>query len=263
MHNYIYIFLEFVEPENSAGMLQYMPPPMSVDTSSGSGSASTSSNSGSSNTATLFASLFSSATVPAAPTELVGPMNLPEPTSLCLSTNAPSSLLFLAPPVAAAAHQFVAPPPPPSPHLSATALLQKAAQMGASASSSSFLRGLGLATLSSPSSANNQDRGLNWSSGLHDHHQKLEDEPPMLSASLGLGLPYENGSGLPDLMIGSSSLFGAKPATLDLLGLGIGPGSSAGGGLSAWMSSIGSGLDASAGPPWDGGDRKPSSSAIL
>lgn len=85
----------------------------------------------------------------------------------------------------------------------------------------------------------------------------------MLSAGLGLGLPYENGSGLPDLMMGSSSLFGPKPATLDLLGLGIGPGGSATGGLSALMNSMGGGLDAPAGPSWEGADRKSGSSAIL
>lgn len=106
--------------------------------------------------------------------------------------------------------------------------------MGAAASTSSFLRGLGLSTSSDPSSSGD--------------------------AGLGLGLPYDNVSGFnPGLMMGgSSSLFGPKPTTLDLLGLGIGP---------ALMTSLGGGMDVgpagSAGPAWDGPDLKPSSSTIL
>ncbi|VAI12941.1 hypothetical protein VPH35_081341 [Triticum aestivum] len=124
--------------------------------------------------------------------------------------------------------------------MSATTLLQKAAEMGATSSSSSFLRGLG-PDISSSSPAST-------SSGQHQqqehHHQepmqmqflegslqqwlsRLEPEPtPMMSAGLGLGLPYDSTGGLmglPELMMGQSSLFSAKPATLDFLGLGMSP----------------------------------------
>ena len=55
----------------------------------------------------------------------------------------------------------------------------------------------------------------------------LEPEPaPMMSAGLGLGLPYDSTGcpmGLPELMMGQSSLFSAKPAMLDFLGLGMSP----------------------------------------
>mgnify|MGYP000844093591 CR=1 FL=1 len=124
--------------------------------------------------------------------------------------------------------------------MSATTLLQKAAQMGATSSSSSFLRGLGLdISSSSPAST---------SSGQHQqqehHHQepmqmqfpegslqqwppRLEPEPaPMMSAGRGLGLPYDSTGGpmgLPELMMGQSSLFSTKPAMLDFLGLGMSP----------------------------------------
>ncbi|KAF7006041.1 hypothetical protein CFC21_021114 [Triticum aestivum] len=107
-------------------------------------------------------------------------------------------------------------------------------------SSSSFLRGLGL-DISSSSPAS-------MSSGQHQqqhhHHQepmqmqfpegslqqwlpRLEPEPaPMMSTGLGPGLPYDSTGGpmgLPELMMGQSSLFSAKPATLDFLGLGMSP----------------------------------------
>jgi len=64
---------------------------------------------------------------------------------------------------------------------------------------------------------------------MERHHrsnqQQMERESrAMLSGGLGLGLAFESGnSGLPDLMMGPSPLFGPKPAaTLDFLGLGIG-----------------------------------------
>ena len=173
--------------------------------------------------------------------------------------------------------------------MSATALLQKAAQMGATSSTSSFLRGLGL-DASSPS------QGAS-SSGQRHHHDamqvslpetslqqwppRLEQEPaPMLSAELGLSLPYDSTGApvcLPELMMGQSSLFGGKPATLDFLGLGMSPtGASAVRGLPTFMLPIGgavrmAGTGAGAaetfvagrGPqatPWE---RNPSTSPIL
>uniref|UniRef100_A0A453IGJ5 Uncharacterized protein n=1 Tax=Aegilops tauschii subsp. strangulata TaxID=200361 RepID=A0A453IGJ5_AEGTS len=85
-----------------------------------------------------------------------------KPPLLCLATDA-ASAQFSAP---AADRQQQLPPPSPSPsaHMSAMALLQKAVQMGATSSSSSFLRGLGLDISSSSSSAST-------SSGQHQQQQ--------------------------------------------------------------------------------------------
>lgn len=212
-----------------------------------------------------------------------------KPPPLCLATDASSSIFSAAPAVTAERQQFAPPPPSPSPsaHMSATALLQKAAQMGATSSSSSFLRGLGLDVSSSSPGAS--------SSGQQHQHQeamrvslpdaslqqwppRLELEPaPMLSAGLGLGLPYDSTGAqvsLPELMMGQSSLFSGKPATLDFLGLGMSPsGASAGRGLPAFVQPIGGMAGTGAGAaetfgagrgaqatPWE---RNPSSSPIL
>ncbi|TVU48069.1 hypothetical protein EJB05_07691 [Eragrostis curvula] len=202
------------------------------------------------------------------------------PPALCLATDASSSIFSA--PVAADRQQQFAPPPPPSPspsaHMSATALLQKAAQMGATSSSSSFLRGLGLDVSTSspgPSSQHHPETSLQqWPS-------RLEPEAaPMLSAGLGLGLPYDSTGApvcLPELMMGQSSLFSAKPATLDFLGLGMSPtGASVSRGLPAFIQPIGgavgiAGNGAVAADAYGAGhvvqakpwERNPSSSPIL
>uniref|UniRef100_A0A453IR52 Uncharacterized protein n=1 Tax=Aegilops tauschii subsp. strangulata TaxID=200361 RepID=A0A453IR52_AEGTS len=159
-----------------------------------------------------------------------------KPPSLCLATDA-ASAQFSAP-TADRQQQLVQPPPSPSPsaHMSATALLQKAAQMGATSSSSSFLRGLGLDISSSSPASTSSGQHQQQHHHHQQHHQepmqmqfpegslqqwppRLEPEPaPMMSAGLGLGLPYDSTGGpmgLPELMMGQSSLFSAKPATLD------------------------------------------------
>ncbi|KAK4429167.1 Zinc finger protein ENHYDROUS [Sesamum alatum] len=133
----------------------------------------------------------------------------------------------------------------PQPALSATALLQKAAQMGATSSNTSFLRGLGLA-LPSPSNPQENTSTMaptsssnptHWNSG----HVKLENNS--LASGLGLGLPSSGSSSLNELMMTPSTLFGSKPATLDFLGLGMGAGEASSGGFSAFLSSIGGGLN--------------------
>ncbi|KDP38479.1 hypothetical protein JCGZ_04404 [Jatropha curcas] len=98
--------------------------------------------------------------------------------------------------------------PSPQPAMSATALLQKAAQMGATTSNASFLRGFGLPV--SSSSPGQDSNGNQWD---------MKPDTHTVAAGLGLGLP----SG--DVMMASSQLFVNKPTTLDLLGLGIGAGS--------------------------------------
>lgn len=142
--------------------------------------------------------------------------------------------------------------------MSATALLQKAAQMGAAASDPSvMLRGLGLAVSSS--------------TGQHPNIVKSENNS--LTAGLGLGLipsygtPNSNSnsnSGLTNPM-----MFGNQPTTLDLLGLGMVDGlASPSNGLSALLTSFGSGAAFNTAYDIDAGaaestDRKPNGPAML
>lgn len=170
------------------------------------------------------------------PTDFSAPPSS-EAISLCLSTNHGSSIfgtggqecrLYMP------AHQ------PPA--MSATALLQKAAQMGTASTNASLLRGLGIVSSSASTSSGQQD-SLHW--GL----RQMEPEGSgLVSAGLGLGLPCDSDSGLKELMLGTPSMFGPKQTTLDFLGLGMAAGGSAGGGLSALITSIGggSGLDVTA-----------------
>ncbi|CAN6290338.1 unnamed protein product [Urochloa humidicola] len=294
------------EPEtNAPEPIQFAPPPAAPaapapvlsQTSVAAANVSASSSSSVAGTSqSLIGGMFAPSSMAPAPhfPVIAGGLGRPEralpakPPSLCLATDASSSIFSA--PAAADRQQFAPPPPPsPSPHMSATALLQKAAQMGASTSSSSFLRCLGLDVSSSPGPS---------SSGQHHHHeamqaslppdttmqpwpQRMEQEPsPMLSSGLGLGLPYDSTGApvcLPELMMGQSSLFGGKPATLDFLGLGMSPtGASTSRGLSAFiqpmagavgMAGTGAGAAetfvAGRGPqatPWE---RNPSTSPIL
>ncbi|XP_075082255.1 zinc finger protein GAI-ASSOCIATED FACTOR 1 isoform X1 [Nicotiana tabacum] len=143
------------------------------------------------------------------------------------------------------------------PVLSATALLQKAAQMGATSSNNSFLRGLGLA-MSSTSASDNISR------------VKLENNVEL--PGLGIQLPSNGPSGRwTDLMMGpshESMMFGNKPPTLDFLGLGNDANATSSNGFSALLSSMDGGFGvattsyggvATRGEAWDGhSDRKPS-----
>ncbi|KAJ0253660.1 Zinc finger protein GAI-ASSOCIATED FACTOR 1 [Hirschfeldia incana] len=97
---------------------------------------------------------------------------------------------------------------PTQPAMSATALLQKAAQMGAASSGGSLLRGLGIVSSTSPSVESLVPHGL----------------------ALGLPCGGESSSGLKELMMGNSSVFGPKQTTLDFLGLGRAVGNGGGGG---------------------------------
>lgn len=222
----------------------------------GSSSSSTGSSSNGSTSSSVFASLFASSTTsgtvtlqpqtPPAFTDLIramagpdpiathlAPSSSTEPISLCLSTNHGSSIFGNA---REERRQYAQ---PPQPTMSATALLQKAAQMGSAATNASLLRGFGIMSSSSPSSSGQQEN-------LHWNHQQMETESSYVPAGLGLGLPCDGGSGLKELMMGSSSMFGPKQTTLDLLGLGMAAGGNPNGGLSALMTSIGSGLDVAA-----------------
>nr|DAD21731.1 TPA_asm: hypothetical protein HUJ06_023194 [Nelumbo nucifera] len=229
-------------PENSTGILNHSSPATCLN-----GNSSTSSSNGSSSSS-VFASLFVSTAAPgnlqpqtSTFSELICAMarserstslssaSALEPTSLCLSSNNGSSLFAQ---TGAERRQYA---PPPQPAMSATALLQKAAQMGATASNASLLRGLGITV----SSSSGQQENLRWD-------QRMEGEAAPLAAGLGLGLPSEGSNGLTELMMGQSSMFGPKPTTLDLLGLGMGGGGSPTGRLSTLITSIGDGLDVAA-----------------
>lgn len=154
----------------------------------------------------------------------------------------------------------------PQPALSATALLQKAAEIGATSSKSSFLRGLGLTVSSSFDPLDNASTMASGCPSLWNNQVKLENNS--MASGLGLGLPSSSTSGLNDLMLGQSTLFDNNPTTLDFLGLGMGDGEAAPGGYSAFLTSIGGGFDMStttfsgvnsARDTWeDPPDRKPS-----
>ncbi|KAK2657253.1 hypothetical protein Ddye_010305 [Dipteronia dyeriana] len=159
-----------------------------------------------------------------------------DPISLCLSTNHGSSLFGTG---GQERRQYAQ---PTQPSLSATALLQKAAQMGATASNASLLRGLGLGIVSSSSSA--QQDNMHWC------HGQLDSETAAFLPGLGLGLPSGGGSGLKELMMGPPPGFVPKQTTLDFLGLGMASGGTP---LSALIPSIGNGLDMST-SPFGGGE---------
>ncbi|KAL1534865.1 zinc finger protein ENHYDROUS-like [Salvia divinorum] len=136
------------------------------------------------------------------------------------------------------------------PALSATALLQKAAQMGSTSSKSSLLHGLWLSG-PTPSDSPTPDNDC------------IKLESNSLASGLGLGLS-SGASGFTELMI-------SPPTTLDFLGLGMPAGEAPSDGFSAFFSSIGGRLHhmpppaapfapvRAAGDTWDEAqDRKPS-----
>ncbi|KAL5704529.1 hypothetical protein ACHQM5_022942 [Ranunculus cassubicifolius] len=227
-------------PENtttSVGIVHQVPPSTCVNGSSNGSSSSTSTSSNS-----FLANLFGSSTIGASLqpqtssfSDLICAMSrseratvLPqssatEPTSLSLSSNNGTSFFSLDD-----RRQFAPPPQPPT--MSATALLQKAAQMGATTTSGSFLRGLGVSLSSS-----NQDSSLPWNAKIETDH------------SLGLSCGDTTNSRLTELMMAPSTLFGPEPTTLDFLGLGMSVNGTSKSGFSALISSIDDELDIATG----------------
>lgn len=109
--------------------------------------------------------------------------------------------------------------------------------MGAAATNASLLRGFGVVSSSLPSG---HQENLQWP------QMPVEPDSNSVPAGLGLGLPCDGGTGLKELMMGNPSMFGPKQTTLDFLGLGMAAGGTPNGGLSALITSIGSGLDVAA-----------------
>uniref|UniRef100_A0A6N2KD70 C2H2-type domain-containing protein n=1 Tax=Salix viminalis TaxID=40686 RepID=A0A6N2KD70_SALVM len=236
--------------------------------------ASATSTSSTSSTSNVFASIFASSTAPPAgiPRRASPPSAFPmfcglarsdcpptmparratEPPSLSLSTSVYLSNTLSSPFPADQDHRHYTPSPQPA--MSATALLQKAAQMGATTSNPSFLRGLGL-----PPSTNQDGNGNQW--------DRMPDNKTTFAAGLGLVLPSCD-----HVMMNSFSLLGNKPTTLDLLGLGMDAASSAllnsygtGGfnvGEAAAAAAYGGGGRGNSEESWDGvPERKPNGSA--
>lgn len=228
-----------------------------------------------------FSSLLCAMGGPAAEHGAVEPVSLSLSSSLYLSSNnGPNNSLFPKTNSSSQDHHSrhysaVA----AQPALSATALLQKAAQIGATTSGSSFLRGLGLAMPPQNSSevqdsntSSNASSTTKWLSQVI----KPENNNPPPPAILGLGLPYsDSSSAVTNLMLGGgpATMFGGKPTTLDFLGLGMGPDGASPEGFSAYLNSMGGGgLEVAAaaassfgdvnmsGNSWDDSshDRKPS-----
>ncbi|KAK9066681.1 hypothetical protein SSX86_014004 [Deinandra increscens subsp. villosa] len=237
-------------PEKTMGILQHpkgaaveMAVEMDVaDTTTVSGGSTTSGNNNVANSTGVFASIFASSSVlppsqspPAASySNLICGVTGPdrnttmEPMSLSLSSSLYRSTTpsLFPPPDHQTLHHHQHPQQyvhAQQPALSATALLQKAAQMGATSSNTSFLHALGLAP---PSSSNDHYQessasiGGQWNNNIQSKQERLDN------SGLGLGVP----TGRDQLLMGPPA-----PTTLDFLGLGTG----ASGGYSAFLNSIG------------------------
>lgn len=184
-----------------------------------------------SNSTSVFASIFAS---PAT----VEPISLSLSSSLYLS-NATNPSLF-PPSDQDLQHKHLRQYLPASqPALSATALLQKAAQMGAKSSNTSFLHALGL-SLPSSSSGRNHHQDMTTNGGHWSNVQMKQERDDNSRLALGYLSATAPTTSLTDLMMGPPA-----PTTLDFLGVGMGGGSHASsGGLSAYLTSIRSGLHA-------------------
>lgn len=139
------------------------------------------------------------------------------------------------------------------PTMSATALLQKAAQMTATASGSSLLCGF---SLSMPSSSTHEGISASNRPSINQWSRQVKADPSLVNAGLCLELGFP-----------SSNMYG-QPTTLDLLGLRQGTESSSSGQLSAYLNYSMEGtpnvapagssfiIENSHSKNWEGGDRR-------
>lgn len=129
------------------------------------------------------------------------------------------------------------------PAMSATALLQKAAQMGATTSGSSMLNGFGLASASSH--CQHESNVVGPSTRWNSHVVSGRPENGRSVDGLGGGLPSDSEfmSSPGQVMGGFPGFYDSKPTTLDLLGLGIG-GNDTTSGLPPFFTSINHGFGA-------------------
>ncbi|CAL0319008.1 unnamed protein product [Lupinus luteus] len=191
------------------------------------------------NTSIVMAS--STTSVPSSFSKFFSSISAQERTSLSLSTSPlfDSTSLFHDP------HYTTPTVASPQPALSATALLQKAAQMGATSSNASLFHALGLETTSS-NSGQDHITTLPWNTLIHIKQEEINQTLPH---NLGLGLASGNSNaGFANAMMQSSSdLFGGpgQPTmTRDLLGLSIG---NNGASLTSFFTSFGGNFQTSGG----------------
>ncbi|XP_076895298.1 zinc finger protein GAI-ASSOCIATED FACTOR 1-like [Bidens hawaiensis] len=203
----------------------------------GNGTGTGTGNNNVTNSTGVFASIFASSSLLPSPatysslicdvagadrTTNIEPMSLSLSSSLYRSTTSTPSLF---PPQDQSLHQHRQYVHSQQLALSATALLQKAAQMGATSSNTSFLHALGLAPGSSASSDQYQEASIGkWSNNIQSKHERSDH------------------SGL-QLLMGPPA-----PTTQDFLGVGTGSSS----GYSAFLSSIGGSRLNAAGVPFGG-----------
>ncbi|KAI3726735.1 hypothetical protein L1987_66539 [Smallanthus sonchifolius] len=206
-----------------------------------SGGSTTSGNPNVTNSTGVFASIFASSSVlpssqssPASYSNLICNVagadrnaTMEQPMSLSLSSSlyrSSTSTPSLFPPPDQPQHHHRQYVHAQQPALSATALLQKAAQMGATSSNTSFLHALGLAPPPPSSSTTDHyhEPSISQWGNIHQSKQERNDNP-----GLGLRVPS---TGIDQLLMGPPA-----PTTLDFLGLGTG----SSGWYSAFLSSIG------------------------
>ncbi|KAL6527426.1 hypothetical protein OROGR_016516 [Orobanche gracilis] len=225
-------------PENLAG---HLPPPQPRNSVLSTCTTASATNSDTATASTIVTSIFSPSSFQTSSysDNLVCPMYGPDqavidPISLSLSSSLHgSSSIFASTSQNSPRPHYTS---SPQPSLSATALLQKAAQMGATSSDPSFLRGLWL-PVSSP--MDHQEYNISTMASATTSSTTLV-EKNSIASGLGLGLPSSGSLDFSNELMMNQ----IKPTTLDFLGLGMGGGGEgSSSGFSTFLTSISDGLD--------------------